>query len=161
MGFGLRENQSRMKASFKEFIESGVLGLLRVGMKRAEVEQSLGAPPSWEARARGYRKADIWKYGDIELYFQDDALWMIFADDFQVPDGGPQIELDAWIISGNLSQAQAEERLASEGIRYHKEALPYNQNGVRLIAASGVVLAFAGEDAGHRPLRSIHRRLKM
>ena len=149
-----------MKASLKTFIESGVLGSLQVGMSRASVEQSLGAPPSWEDRARGYRKADIWKYGDIELYFQDDALWMIFADDFQVPDGGKSIELDAWIISADLTQAQAEECLALEGIRYRAEALPYNQNGVRLIAASGVVLAFAGEDAGHRLLRSIHRRLK-
>lgn len=149
-----------MKASLKEFIQSGSLNSLEVGMSRAAVEQSLGAPPSWEARARGYRKADIWKFGDIELYFQDDVLWMIFADDFEVPNGGSQIELDAWIIRGELTQAQAEQHLAAEGIRYRQEAFPYNDNGVHLVADSGTVLAFSGEDRGRVLLHSIHRRLK-
>lgn len=149
-----------MKASLQEFIQSGVLGSLDVGMSRSAVEECLGAPPSWEAKARGYRKADIWKYGDIELYFQDDVLWMIFADDFEVPDGGPRIQLDAWIISGDLTQAEAERHLASQSIRYRKEALPYNQNGVRLVAGSDTTLTFSGEDAARPLLRSMHRRLE-
>ena len=149
-----------MKASLQEFVESGVLGTLQVGASRAAVEESLGKPRSWEDRARGYRKADIWKYGDIELYFQDDVLWMIFADDFEVPVGGDAIELDAWIISASLSQAQAEQHLASQNIRYRKEALPYGQNGVRLVAGSGTTLAFSGASAGSPLLRSIHRRLE-
>jgi hypothetical protein len=149
-----------MKANLKDFIRDGAFGPIQVGMSRADVEEHLGAPEDWEAKARGYQKADIWKYDSIEFYFEDDALWMIFLDDFDAP-AGEHIELDSWIINGQLTRAQAEEHLAAEGISHRKEAFPYNENGVHLVAGTGTVLAFSGLDAEHPSLHSMHRRLKL
>lgn len=147
-----------MKASLRDFARTGALGLIELGMSRAAVEQHLGAPEEWNATARNYRSATIWKYGDIEFYFQNDELWMIFADDFSVPTGGSKIELDAWIIRGNLCCSEAEHHLKLADIAYRKEDFPFNDNGIHLITSAGTVLAFCDEDVSQITLHSMYRK---
>lgn len=144
-----------MKASLRDFIQLGVFGSIEPGMNRTAIEHRLGAPEAWAASASSYHNATIWKFGDVEFYFQHETLRMIFMDEFAIPHGGNQIELDAWIINGNLTCAAAEYHLLAAGIAYRKEAFPYNDNGTHLITSASTVLAFSGADAGQATLRSI------
>lgn len=144
-----------MRASFQDFIQSGALGSLRLGDTRADVERHLGLPTNWHATTNNPQESDIWKYGDVEFYFNGDILWMIFADDFDIPTGDQTLDLDPWIISGKLTCSEAEKSLNEAGISYRKEPFPYAENGVHLIANSGTTLAFCGEDATHPTLHAL------
>ncbi len=149
-----------MRASLKEFLRDGRFGSIELGAGRAAIEQLLGLPEAWEAKAHNYQQANIWKFGDIEFYFQNDALWMIFMDDFKVPTGGNKIDLDAWAISAHLTCSQAEAHLSSAAIPYQKGNFPYTDNGVRLITGAGTLLAFSGENPAQPTLHAIQRRLE-
>ncbi|HEX8463891.1 MAG TPA: hypothetical protein VF627_04670, partial [Abditibacterium sp.] len=114
-----------MKASLVDFLRNGAFGSIELGMNRLAVEQHLGAPDTWHSDAKNYQIATIWKYGDVEFYFQNETLWMIFMDDFVVPVGGPEIELDAGFVCGKFTCAEAECYLLNLGISYRKENFPY------------------------------------
>lgn len=147
-----------MKASLRNFLQLGVLGSIEPGMKRAAIEHQLGAPEAWEATAPNYHNATIWKFGDIEFHFQHNTLDMLFMDEFSIPHGGHQIELEAWVINGSLTCPAAERHLLAEGIAYGKEVVPYNDNGTHLITSANTVLAFSGADAEKVTLRALYRR---
>ena len=135
-----------MKVSLQEFIRTGKFGPIELGMGRAQVETILGAPDAWTAQ-ENKADASIWKYGDVEFYFQNHALWMIFMDDFTVPNGGSKIGLEPWIIGGQLTLSRAEKEPKLAAIAYQKTDFSYKENGVRLIAKSGATLAFAGKNS--------------
>ena len=143
-----------MKVSLQEFIRTDKFGALELGISRAQIEAILGAPDAWTAQD-SQTNASIWKYGDVEFYFQNNTLWMIFMDDFTVPNGGSKIELEPWIISGQLTLSRAEKELKSAAIAYRKTDFLYNENGVHLIAELGVTLAFAGENPRQIRLRAL------
>ena len=88
-----------MKISLREWIATGKFGAIQIGDTRADVAACLGKPPQWSTPAKTPAKAEIWKYGDIEFYFNDETLWMIFADDFEIPVGNAPIELDSWKVA--------------------------------------------------------------
>ena len=149
-----------MKASLKDFVQSGAFGLIELGMNRSTIEQHLGSPDGWIASAPTYQTSIIWKYGDIEFYFQNDELYMIFMDGFSVLSDGGKIELDSWIVNGGLTCAEAEYFLSAAGIAYRKEDFPYKDNGIHLVTSAGTVLAFCGEDASHITLHALHRQIE-
>ena len=148
-----------MEVSLKDFARTGLFGAVEWGMNRAAVEQLLGSPDSWMDSTPGYKTSPIWKYGDIEFHFQDNALYMIFMDEFSNLNGGCNIGLDAWVINGDLTCIEAEHFLSAANIEYQKEDFPYNENGVRLITSAGTVFAFAGEKSSHITLHSLYRQI--
>ena len=141
--------------SLRAWIATGRFGAIQLGDTRSDVAAVFGAPTLWSTPAKTPDRAPIWKYGDIEFYFQDDNLWMIFADDFAVPRGNAQIELDAWIISGKLTLNAMERHLIRASIGYRKEIFPYSENGFRLITTGATVLSFSGPDARSPRLHAI------
>ena len=146
-----------MKISLREWIATGEFGPIQIGDTRADVATCFGTPQNWgpwKSNAT-YEKAEIWKYGDIEFYFNDETLWMIFADDFEIPVGNEQIELDAWKVARICTPAAMKRYLDEAGIIYGAEEFPYADNGVRLISAAGVTMTFCGEDAAKLELVSI------
>lgn len=67
---------------FRTLVQKGVL---RKGMKRADVVNAIGAPDDIGAGSRRYRAPRIFKYGDIEIGFGPrfrDGLDSIWADHF-------------------------------------------------------------------------------
>lgn len=144
-----------MKISLREWLATGKFGSIQFGDNRADVAACFGAPPQWSTPAKTAATAAIWKYGDIEFYFNNDKLWMIFADDFEIPVGNEQIELDAWKVGRTCTPSEMERHLNEAGIVYRVEDFPYVDNGVRLISAAGVALTFCGEDAADVNLVSI------
>lgn len=148
-----------MRASLKEFLQYGLLGPLQPGDTRSAVEQYLGASGNWHATTKQPHDSDIWKYGNIEFYFNGDTLWMIFMDDFTTPDGTPTIQLAPWIINSQLTLYEAEQKLALEEIDYRKEPFPYAENGIRLITTPGTIMTFSSEDTANPTLRALHRQI--
>jgi hypothetical protein len=136
-----------MNASLKDLIQTGRFGPVQLGMSREQIESSLGAPDELGGASRKYRRASIWKYGDVELHFAPgaDNLLLIHLDDFEVPSGGKSVNLDPWIIRRSLTLSEAEEQLSQSGVRYEVRDGESDEQAKCLVAGVGVKLIFVGE----------------
>lgn len=96
--------------SLKEFILSGQFDCLKIGVEREWVAHNFPEPD--DIMGDNYDTAAIWRYGNIELHFMDDRLWLIYSDYIDTLDGGSKLTLDKWVLSDpqnlnleNISQA--------------------------------------------------------
>ena len=105
-------------ASLFDFAQTGAFGGIAVGDERPRVEAILGRPNDWGIAPAPIETAEIWKYGDIEFYFHDHELWMIFTDSFDVPSGGPSISLDPWTVRYGMSRQAFENALRASRIGF-------------------------------------------
>lgn len=72
------------------FQRTGVISPIQLGCTRAELITILGEPDDVGGTSRKYPTPAIWKYGDLEFHFEQDALWLIYAES---PDGVPRISI--------------------------------------------------------------------
>jgi hypothetical protein len=131
-----------MLICLRDFIATGAFGPLSLGANREEVKSAFGVPPTWSTESACERAA-IWKYGDIEFHFDNDRLWLIFADDFDQPRGGASLQIEAWIVRRDLSLAAAETALQGAGIAFGRQPAP-DREGITLLSTAGVALSFRG-----------------
>jgi hypothetical protein len=83
--------------SLREFLRTGALGPIRLGMTRAAVVDMLGKPNAWSVVEITVGLPEIFKYGDIEFYFDEaDTLSAVHADSFDILSGGEALALDSW-----------------------------------------------------------------
>ncbi len=147
--------KQRVAISLLDWLRTGFFGPLRFGQTRAEIALLLGQPDDVGGTSRKYRRPTIWKYGDFELYFWPggDALSGIQSDTFNVPHGGPRIQLDPWQLRGGIAQHTIEEAFTSAGIAYHIAASPHLAGTTQIITTSGVWLNFEAQsvDASETP----------
>jgi len=136
-----------VRVSLREFLATGRFGPLELGVSRELVEERLGPPEDWDARSPTHRAARIWKYGDVELHFArgGSSLQIIHADDFDVPSGGANVELDPWIVSGQLRRRDAEAELASAGIAFTTRPYVVEPDMDEVRTIGGISLVFAAE----------------
>lgn len=128
-----------------EFFRVGRFAGLKLGDSREVVRSKLPEPDSsWDAdmQSDGF---DIWTYGDIELHFEADELFLIFTDDLGDLNGGKALRLKRWIFDepDKLSLAFVRRTLSHEKIdcKMQSDAL-----GVLLRLTSGVELTFENVD---------------
>jgi hypothetical protein len=120
-------------------------------MSRAQVQDVLGKPENTGGTSRKRRVPPIWKYGDIELHFDDSGvLVLIHLDHFTVPAGGNALELEPWSICGGMEQAELERAFAAEGIGYTRQSVPGSEAPC-LVTDSGVSLIFNEDEASGWP----------
>lgn len=150
-----------MKISLRDFAATGKFGAIELGTRRANVRDILSEPPNWGAPSENPERAAIWKYGDIEFYFSEDVLWMIFTDDFNIPRGCEQFELDAWKVKSNCTPNEMKAYLSEENIAYRVENFPYIDSSVRLICESGTTMTFGSEDSGGLKMFSISHSISL
>jgi hypothetical protein len=144
-----------VRVSLRDFLTTGRFGPVHIAATREVVEGAFGPPDDRDARAPTDETATIWKYGDIEFHFDGDgrhaSLRLIHADYFSVPQGGPKIDLDPWLISGTLRQDVAEVELTKAGVAYTSRQYDYDSEVDELRTSVGVSLLFSGEQgAGPR-----------
>lgn len=134
-----------MNVSLKELIETGRFGSASLGVSRAQVATSLGAPDEVGEASRKFPQPSIWKYGDVELHFEAgaDILSMIYMDDFDVP--GKLVNFDPWLIRRTLTLSDAEEQSSQSGIEYEVEDYELEDDAKCLTAGVGVKLIFIGK----------------
>ena len=131
-----------------EFLRTGDFGGIRLGMTRQEVREILGEPPNWSITRKRKRSemAAVWKYGSIEIYFEDASgkVHMIFSDDFPLM-GSETLQLDSWILREGLLLEDARLELDKGNLKYQvaEESLI---GATRLDFESGVRLRFHPPD---------------
>lgn len=131
----------------KEFLKSGKLGPLSLGIDRTVLKRTLGPPDAVGGQSRRHPNPQIWKYGDIEFSFDrtSQVLVLIHIDGFSgtdgVPKGAESTRLEPWIIRKALARSTAEQELRAADVDFTTiPQLHFGQHLLRL--RSGVVLGF-------------------
>jgi len=138
--------------SLEAFLQTGRLGPVRLGMSRAQVEEALGPPDEVGCTTRKFRRPSCWFYGDLELHFVrgGDELWLIHLEYFQVPQGGKNLHLDPWIITGEMTRSEVERHLAAYTLPF-QEIPSADDNAITLRVGAGVTLLFVNEVRPYEP----------
>lgn len=87
----------KIKIDLLDFIKTGKFDHLKLGMSKEEVLRVFPEPEYWGTEKK-YRLDPVWLYGNFELHFQDENLFMIFNDYVDSLDGGLILEIDPWIF---------------------------------------------------------------
>jgi hypothetical protein len=114
-----------LHVSLYELITMGKLGPITLGMPSCIVRDHLGLSAydndGYNISSKYRRHGMIWKYGDIELFFEEhNDLYMIFLENFDIPQGGSSFQLDPWIIQRDLSWGTAQAALYAAHIPYRR-----------------------------------------
>ena len=133
--------------SLLTFIRTGRLGEVGLGAPREEVEAAFGSPPSWDAQSQP-ESAQIWKYGAMEIYFDEHRVWMIFTDDLRSDLNMGDIAFDASCIDGKMSASDVEEWLVTNAFEFKREGYSWCDEGVRFQTNSGVTLTLCADEEG-------------
>lgn len=104
-------------------------------MLRPQIIQLIGFPPAYAQY--------LDRYGDLQLFYRNQQLTMIYLDDFDRPTGTGQIQLETRGLQGGMSKASLLEFLQSCQIGYQflDGAQPAS-----LVTQSGVHLSFEPDD---------------
>lgn len=130
--------------SLKEFLRTGRLGRISLGMHENEVTAIIGKSDSLGVTSRKYPRPSLWVYGDIELIYEYDTrlLTLILINFWEPkPPSGGTIDLDPWIIKGGLQPDELIPLLEQEGITYC-EVKPLNSETKQLLVSSVITLIF-------------------
>ena len=133
-----------IKVSMLEFIKTGEFGPLCLGATRDEVKALLGDPPVWVAE-ESRDSSRIWRFGDVEFYFADDTLVMIFTDHDDRSKGTDALVIDPWIVREGLMRKQFEKELTREGVAFASAQWNIDPSQFHVKIDSGVQFSFVDE----------------
>jgi hypothetical protein len=123
----------------EEFLKTGTIGELRLGLSQVEVRRILGEPKDYSA---GSRKNQIWKYDSLEIAFATDSVCYLALD---FSDGVltlPEALVDEVRIANEKTSIADVEKLV-EDIGLHSavvEGLTFDDQRVMRIEESGVCI---------------------
>ena len=105
--------------SIRGMVVEGQLAGVRPGDPRELVRAQLGEPDDWHAGAPVEVSA-IWRYGNFEVHFDGDVVWMLFNDYLSDLDAGPGRTLDPWMIASSAVPGPDEvmQRLRDESVPF-------------------------------------------
>ena len=136
---------SKIAVSMLAFLRTGEFGPIKLGISRAELQGCLGDPKNWGPHPKAKTHASIWKYGDIEFHFhfKEDTLAGIFTDHISALKGGSAIDLNPWIIDGNLTLKQALREFEEAGVSCKRIDWTLDDDTERFRVGAGVEVTFA------------------
>lgn len=126
-----------ISVSLRDFAATGMFGPIQLGMTRTEIEQLLGTPELWGTE-KHCGVATIWRYSEIEFYFEKNKLFMVFTDHDTLANGGNACAIDPWIIRPGLPGDELETALRGERIEF-TVSRPNHDLRQRLILTAGSV----------------------
>jgi len=140
-----------LRVSLEDYLRSGVFGVLQLGVPREEMRRLFGEPDHIGGASRRQRTPTILKYGDIEFLYRpgEDYLWGIYMDGFGVPQGGPKIDLDPWIIRGGMAADTIEHALISAEISFQKSRTVHDPTITIITTMGGVELGIVEKVDSH------------
>jgi hypothetical protein len=131
-----------------EFLQSGRLNGLQVGMTQEQVLQTLGEPEDVGGTSRKYRKPSVWKYGNLELFFNRTPPYTCFRIyiEFPFPEMPIRLpdcfEVAEWGLPPGADRDGVERYLHAHRIGFEitlpSGCLPLNYT----VACSGVAISF-------------------
>lgn len=132
-----------MRISLKDFLLTGKLGMIALGITREEISRSLGEALDWTFDVPKAR-ATLWKYGGLQIGFDNDKvtlMGMYFSNEFIVPN----VELEGYFPTGHTTSQEFMDFLRSEKIDYQVDASLTFGPQLCLVVASGVQSLFDSE----------------
>lgn len=145
------------------FLVSGFLGPVGVGVERSVVEATFGSPQDFDASSKSHHVAEIWKYGDLELHFNRDEVWLMHIDRFSgagnAPVAGSHLDLHPWVLAGGLQLEAFIVALEESGLQ-HTVVVQPDLDRTLVTFASGVQVGFSGVSPEHARLEFISRALR-
>ncbi|MBI5542780.1 MAG: hypothetical protein HY901_02750 [Deltaproteobacteria bacterium] len=133
-----------VRISLREMLATGRFGPVTLGMHRDEVEHVLGRPDTVGGTSRKHREPLIWKYGTFEIHFDlgRHEVSLVYADNFRVLEGGTQLEIDSWALSGESTREAVEDALQRESIVFAPTLYPWTDRAGELVTDGLVTLLF-------------------
>ena len=136
--------------SLKDFAVTGAFGPVTLGYVREALEVALGEPEATGGESRKHRRPNIWKYGDVEFFFDrvGGELDMIHIDRFNgsggTPEGWGGLQLDPWVIRAGLAREVFIHAVEDAGCDYTVRFEPQFNQAV-VVLRSGVEVGFVCE----------------
>jgi hypothetical protein len=133
------------RINLKDFLRTIKLGSIHLGQHENNLAAILCKPDYMGGTSRKYRQPSLWKYGDIELFFdyKTRKISSIVINFWkpEYPSGGGAIQLDPWVIRGGLQPEALQLQLDKEGIVY-REVEPINYETRQLLVNSAITMIF-------------------
>lgn len=123
-------------ASLEVFARTGRLGPLELGCPRNQVLDLLG-DPTHISRGLVPECSDVWMYGDAGLYFDEERLYLMQFENFEVPIGGSALKLEPWILRRGLRLEALQRALRAASIEFRTEPDPMSPICSRVVTVAG------------------------
>ncbi len=139
--------KEKIVIDFEEFFKSGKFDFLKLGKTKEWIINNFPDPDYFDENQHVY-KDDIWRYGNIELHFNKDKLFLIFSDYVDELDGGNSLELKKWFLENTdkLKLSDVISELNKKHIDFNKRKSKIVENAVNLELQSNVQLGFHLEE---------------
>jgi len=131
-----------------DFFRTGKFDYLKLGQTKEWILNNFPDPDDF-GMGGTLMTAKIWFYGNIELHFDKDELFLIFADNIYHLEGGQSLKLNKWILDdpNRLTLSHVIEQLNRNRIDFSKKTEKIDLEYVRLnITESKVQLTFIDEN---------------
>ena len=123
-----------------DFFKDGTFDYIKLGQTKECILNNFPDPDDNRMDLLSKRN-NIWQYGNIQFFFDDNILYSIFSDNFCNFNGGENLNIDKWILNeNNLTLINILKILNDFNIDYEKETCDLND--IMLILKSGVALHF-------------------
>lgn len=111
-----------IEIDFLDFFKTGNFDVLKLGQTKEWVLNNFPIPDGrfdYDMQKNGF---DIWTYGDLELHFEDQVLFLIYSDCLVDLNGGKQLNFNKWIFEdvNQLNLKYVLKKLKEENIDYKR-----------------------------------------
>lgn len=153
--------KEKIEIDFKEFFTTGKFDFLKLGKTKNWVINNFPDPDGLKEYPKVFED-DIWRYGNIELHFNNDELFLIFSDQIKELDGGTSLKLNKWFL-GNTEKLDLSEvitQLNDKHIDFKKRTNNVGKLTVNIELESGVNLGFFLEQKSNEEYDDFIERCK-
>ncbi|MEH0155456.1 hypothetical protein V6R21_15015 [Limibacter armeniacum] len=153
--------KQKVVIDFKEFLTTAKFDYLKIGDTKEWVLNNFPDPDSFDEYP-DMIKDDIWRYGNIELHFHNEALFLIYSDYIQELNGGDSLDLKKWFLEDiqKLTLLDVISIFNKNHVDYCKKTYTTGQTTVTLDLSSGVKLGFSLEEADGEDTEGFYERSK-
>jgi len=141
-----------MEVSLREFLETGRLGRLHVGVTREQVVDLLGSPEEAGGTSRKHRRPSIFRYGSLDVSFDTSPPYLCHLLHIEARDEVREFRFPGrftsirWELPPYTQRAVAEDYLREKRLAY-SISYPVSEGcAVLTLPVSGVVIAFDEKD---------------
>lgn len=131
--------------TLRDFLTTGHLGSMRLGISRENVEGILGQCDTWSVGRKKYAKreyAKVWKYGVLELWFRDDTVsYLGLYPDLEVKLSD-RMSIKGYFPHSFTTREEFEEYLRQENLSFHLDEKYPTDCGIQLIISNETYVVF-------------------
>ncbi|KXX70404.1 hypothetical protein [Flammeovirga sp. SJP92] len=134
--------EQKIVIDLEEFFCKGQFDFLKLGQTKEWILNNFPNPDGLESNHSIFQD-DVWRYGNIELHFHQEKLFLIFSDYINELDGGSSLELKKWFLNekGHHTLSKVLDQMNQKHIDFHKKT-NHQLKTVSLTLSSGVKLGF-------------------